>query len=233
MPVIRTHRSVFQSTTSTLTSTNLWDHTLARMGINRAMHRVDPGLYKLGNPTAESDVFVTSNYTLSFDALRSALPGIDAYILVLDTFGVNVWCAAGKGTFGTEEVIHRVKDTKLADVVSRRVLILPQLGAPGVAAHEVKKATGFRVEYGPIRADDLPEYLKTHKATPEMRNANVPYTRPGRADPGGSDGNLAAHAGSRCCRLAIGRVVAGAGDCRLHPGWNRSLSPLASLAAFS
>jgi hypothetical protein len=48
-------------------------------------------------------------------------------------------------------------------------LILPQLGAPGVAAHEVKKLTGFWVEYGPVRAADLPEYLKTRVATPEMR----------------------------------------------------------------
>ena len=53
--------------------------------------------------------------------------------------------------------------------MTHRKLILPQLGAPGVAAHEVKKRTGFWVEYGPVRAADLPEYLKTHKATAEMR----------------------------------------------------------------
>ena len=161
-----------QETTSTLTSANRWDHFLARVGYKRAWHRVEPGLYRLGNPTPESAVFVTGNYTLSFDALRSALAGVDAFILVLDTFGVNVWCAAGKGTFGTKELIHRVQDTKLSEVVTHRILILPQLGAPGVAAHEVKKATGFRVEYGPIRADDLPEYLKTRKATPEMRSCD-------------------------------------------------------------
>ena len=43
------------------------------------------------------------------------------------------------------------------------------LGAPGVAAHQVKKRSGFKVEYGPVRAADLPEYLKNHQATPEMR----------------------------------------------------------------
>jgi hypothetical protein len=48
-------------------------------------------------------------------------------------------------------------------------LILPQLGAPGVAAHEVKRRSGFKVEYGPVRAADLPEYLKTRQARPEMR----------------------------------------------------------------
>jgi hypothetical protein len=137
--------------------------------VKRNEHRVEPGLYALGKPTPDSPVFVSANYSLSFDALRSSLEGVDGYILVLDTKGINVWCAAGKGTFGTDEIVKRVFETRLKDVVTHRKLILPQLGAPGVAAHEVKKRSGFWVEYGPVRAADLPEYLKTHKASPEMR----------------------------------------------------------------
>ena len=157
-----------------LTFRNHWDHILARIGVRRGNHRVDPGLYALGNPTPESPVFVSANYTLSFDALRSALEGIDGYILVLDTKGINVWCAAGKGTFSTDEVALRVMITRLGEMVTHRKLILPQLGAPGVAAHEVKKRTGFWVEYGPVLAKDLPEYLKNHQATPEMRLVRFP-----------------------------------------------------------
>jgi CO dehydrogenase/acetyl-CoA synthase delta subunit len=157
------------TTTYQLAPANYWDHFLARWGINRMGHRVEPGLYSLGNPTPDSPVFVTANYTLSFDALRSSLKGVDGYILVLDTQGVNVWCAAGKGTFGTDELVRHIEATRLHEVVRQRVLILPQLGAPGVAAHEVKRRAHFKVEYGPVRAEDLPEYLKTHKATPEMR----------------------------------------------------------------
>jgi hypothetical protein len=155
--------------TSTLTLANYWDHFLARCGISRNKRRTKPGLYALRNPTCGSPVFVTANYRLSFDSLRFALDGIDGYVLVLDTRGINVWCAAGKGTFGTDELVNRVKSTGLSDIVSHRLLMLPQLGAAGVSAHEVKKRSGFQVEYGPIRARDLPEYLKTHKATPEMR----------------------------------------------------------------
>ena len=158
-----------RSTSSRLTAADHRDHWLARWGINRSGHRIEPGLYALGRPDPAAPVFVTANYTLSFDALRSALSERDAYILVLDTRGVNVWCAAGEGTFGTDELVRRVEATGLCDVVNHRTLILPQLGAPGVAAHEIKQRTGFRVEYGPVRAADLPEYLKTHHATPEMR----------------------------------------------------------------
>jgi hypothetical protein len=162
-------------TTSRLTAAEKWDHILARVGFWRGQHRVEPGLYALGSPTPESPVFVSANYTLSFDALRSALPGVDGYILVLNTRGINVWCAAGKGTFGTAEIHHQLAATRLSEVVSHRKLILPQLGAPGVAAHEVKRRTGFTVEYGPVLASGLPEYLKTHTATPEMRRVRFPF----------------------------------------------------------
>ena len=158
-----------QRTTSAITPADRWDHFLARWGVNRGGHRVKPGLYCLGNASADSPVFVTANYTLSFDAVRSALAGIDGYILVLDTKGINVWCAAGKGTFGTSELVSKIESTGLKDVVSHRKLILPQLGATGVSAHEVKKRSGFTVEYGPVRASNLPEYMKTRKAAPVMR----------------------------------------------------------------
>jgi len=162
-------------TTSEINSANRWDHFLARVGFKRSEHRVEPGLYSIGKPTPESPVFVTANYALSFDALRSALDRVDGYILVLDTQGVNVWCAAGKGTFGTDELVKRIEETRLHEVVNHRVLILPQLGAPGVAAHEVKKRSKFKVEYGPVRAEDLKLYLETRQATPEMRRVQFPF----------------------------------------------------------
>lgn len=142
----------------------------ARWQIGRMHYKVDPGLYALGDPDAESPVLVTANYKMSFDRLRSALPKINAWILVLDTDGINVWCAAGKGAFGTAELAARVVSNGLDRVVSHRRLILPQLAGPGVAAHEVKKQCGFGVVYGPIRAEDIPAYLGNNlKAWPEMR----------------------------------------------------------------
>jgi len=133
-------------------------------------YTVEPGLYALGRPDEKTPVLVTANYKMSFDRLREALPDHDAWILVLDTEGINVWCSAGKGTFGTEELVRRIDASKLAQVVSHRELILPQLAGPGVAAHQVKKLSGFRVIYGPIRAKDLPAFMDNGlKATPEMR----------------------------------------------------------------
>ena len=164
--------STIKSTSSDITLANHWDHLLARSGVKRNEHLIEPGLYTLGETTKDSPVFVSANYTLSFDALRSALTGIDAYILVLDTKGINVWCAAGKKTFGTDELVRRIEAVKLHDIVNHRLLIVPQLGATGVSAREVRARSGFKVEFGPVRAADLPDYLKTHQATEEMRRVN-------------------------------------------------------------
>lgn len=133
-------------------------------------YTVDPGLYALHSPDNDSPVLVTANYKMTFDRLRESLPALNAWILVLDTKGINVWCAAGKGTFGTEQLINQIEGARLSDVISHRLLILPQLAGPGVAAHEVTKRTGFRVVYGPIRAADLQNFIdRDLTATREMR----------------------------------------------------------------
>ena len=155
------------------TQLNRQDRTgtvLARLGIGRDNYRVAPGLYGVGTPDAGSPVMVTANYKLSFDALRVSLTGVNVWIMVLDTRGINVWCAAGKGTFSTREVAERVKATGLEKLVTHRRLILPQLAATGVAARQVKTLCGFEVVWGPVHARDINAFLDGGmKATPAMR----------------------------------------------------------------
>lgn len=159
---------------STWTSSDHAGAVLVRWGIGRYDYRVEPGLYTLGHPDATSPVLVTANYKLSFDTLRRELDGLDLFVLVLETMGINVWCAAGKGTFGTDELCDRIEAVGLDQLVGHRRLILPQLGAPGVAAHQVKERTGFRVKYGPVEARDLPRFLENGRASREMRHKLFP-----------------------------------------------------------
>ncbi len=168
-------RGKIPSVSSALEKADRWGTFKARWGVGRMGYTVDPGLYGLGSPGKDSPVLVTANYKMSFDSLRVALPGRDAWILVLDTRGINVWCAAGKGTFGTIELVGRIAQTSLKDVVTHRELIVPQLGAPGVSAPKVRKLSGFRVRFGPVRAKDLPAYLEAGmKASPGMRRKDFP-----------------------------------------------------------
>ena len=133
----------------------------ARWGIGRMNYKVDPGLYAIGKPSQDSPVLVSANYKLTFDTLRKNLSGIDCWLLILDTKGVNVWCAAGKGTFGTYELINHIKTANLSEIVTHRKLILPQLAASGVSAYEVTRLTGFSVTYGPVRASDIKEFISS------------------------------------------------------------------------
>jgi len=141
-----------------------------RWGIGRMKYIVEPGLYAVGKPDNNSPVLVSTNYKLTFDTLRKNLSGLDCWLLILDTKGINVWCAAGKGTFGTDELIKRLETSELSNYISHKKLVLPQLGATGVSAHEVKRITGFDVDYGPVRASDVKKYINSgNRATKEMR----------------------------------------------------------------
>ena len=152
----------------------------ARTGIQRDKYTVTPGLYCVGKPTGDSPVLVTANYKLTFDALRQELGGMDAWILVADTRGINVWCAAGKGTFSTEEIAYQVQRARLPEVVNHRELILPQCSAPGVSALKLKTACGFNGIFGPIRATDIRAFLANGKTADEAMRS-VTFTLKERA----------------------------------------------------
>lgn len=144
-----------------------------RLGIGRDDYKVPTGIYAIGSPNEESPVLITANYKLTIDKLRIELDGLNLWILVIDTKGVNVWCAAGKGTFSTEEIIYRINKCKLKKLVTHNQIILPQLSAPGVSAYQITKLTGFKAIYGPVYAKDIKRFLNNScQATEEMRKVN-------------------------------------------------------------
>ncbi len=148
----------------------------ARWGINRMNYKVNPGLYCVGEPDKSSPVLVTANYKMSFDRLRKELSGRNLWILVLDTEGINVWCAAGKGTFGTDELVRMISQVDLTHIVSHRTLVLPQLGASGIVVREVQNRSGFKVIFGPVRAEDIKEFIDNNmNATQGMRKVRFSF----------------------------------------------------------
>lgn len=172
---IKTPAGIVSKVSTEWSRSDYVEHIQCRISAFRMTYTVNPGLYAVGDPDGDSDIFVSANYKLSFDMLRRGLHGINAWVLVLDTKGINVWCAAGKGTFGTRELITRIDEAGLAVLVNHRKVILPQLGAPGISAHTVKKATGFRVHFGPVCARDIKAYVAAgYEATGEMRSVRFP-----------------------------------------------------------
>jgi 2-polyprenyl-3-methyl-5-hydroxy-6-metoxy-1,4-benzoquinol methylase len=126
--------------------------------------KVRPGLYAVGRPDQDSSVLVTGNFDLTVRRLVRAIDGqLDAWVLVADSAGINVWCAAGGGYFTAEKVIAALKSTRLEEVVRHRALILPQLCANGVDGWRVRQETGWGVHWGPVRAEHIPAYLSAKR----------------------------------------------------------------------
>jgi NAD-dependent dihydropyrimidine dehydrogenase PreA subunit len=129
----------------------------------------EPGVRRVGEPGDLSPVVVTANYDLTVRRVLRALEGQDAWVVVAPASGINVWCAASGGHFGTHQVVTALKTSGIADRVRHRRVILPQLAATGVVAREVSRRTGWRAHFGPVYAEDLPRYLEKGEKTDDMR----------------------------------------------------------------
>jgi len=122
-------------------------------------HRAPTGLVRIGDPDRSSPVLLTGNFTLTVRRLRDALDGLDAWLLVANSNGINVWCAAGGGHLTHHDVIAVLRTSGIADLVDHRDLVLPQLAATGVERRPIEAATGWRTHWGPARLEDLPAVL--------------------------------------------------------------------------
>ena len=131
---------------------------------------VKTGLIRVGQPDRQSPVLVTCNFGLTVRRVLRALRGLNAYLLVANSRGINVWCAASGGLFTSDGVVSVVKTSGIGNLVEHRRLVLPQLSATGVERSVVEEKTGWRVVFGPVYAQDIPAYLDNHyKKTERMR----------------------------------------------------------------
>lgn len=140
---------------------------------------IDPGLYKSGNPDENSPIVVTANYEFTFIKVMRALKGLDAWVLCVDSKGINVWCAARGNDFGNNQLIEAVEATGLKGITKKKTLILPQLSAGGVATPELQKKSNnfpFRVVFGPVWSRDLPEFIKNRPSRKPDRMKLAKFT---------------------------------------------------------
>jgi NAD-dependent dihydropyrimidine dehydrogenase PreA subunit len=121
--------------------------------------RCRTGLIVVGSPGPDSPVLLTCNFHLTVERVKKALTGVDAYLLVANSRGVNVWCAATGGLLTNHDVISVLKTSGVADRVRQREIILPQLAATGVEGKVIEEKTGWTVVWGPVDAADIPVFL--------------------------------------------------------------------------
>lgn len=137
-----------------------WSRDVLQTAFRLLPWPTETGLRRAGDPGRDSAVLVTTNYDYTVRRLLRALRGVDAWVVVAPASGINVWCAAAGGHFTTHQVVTALKTSGVADRVDHREVVLPQLAATGVDGVGVHRRTGWRVRFGPVRAEDLPEYLQ-------------------------------------------------------------------------
>jgi len=134
------------------------------------------GVIKVGNPDRHSPVFLTCNFHLTVERVKRALQGLDCYLLVANSRGINIWCAAAGGHFTHHDVISILKTSDIEDLVDHRTVILPQLAATGVEAKLVREKAGWKVIWGPVYATEIPAFVRNEfKKTPDMRQVAFPW----------------------------------------------------------
>lgn len=123
-------------------------------------YAVEPGLYYTGNRYEhDSPLLVTANYHLTVFVLVRRLRR-NVRLLVVDTDSINVWCAAGKGTFCNDAIFAQMNryEQHLPKDDRRLKLILPKLSLAGVDLPALREA-GYDAIIGPVYGKDLPTYL--------------------------------------------------------------------------
>jgi NAD-dependent dihydropyrimidine dehydrogenase PreA subunit len=134
------------------------------------------GLVRIGHPGRGAPVLLTCNFRLTVERVKRALEGIDAYLLVANSRGINVWCAATGGLLTTYDVVSVLKTSGVESLVDHRQVILPQLAATGIEGKLVHEKTGWKVVWGPARAAAIPDFLRCGLATTKaMRTVTFPW----------------------------------------------------------
>jgi len=123
--------------------------------------QVQPGLYEIGKPTADSPAYITTNFSITYFAVANEISGsgVPGWLLVADAEGMSVLTAWAAGKFDAERIAKAVKTSGLADKISHRKLVIP--GHVSVLLGEIEEVLpGWKIMVGPREAVDIPRYLK-------------------------------------------------------------------------
>jgi ubiquinone/menaquinone biosynthesis C-methylase UbiE len=140
---------------------------------------VRSGLYRIGSPTPDSPLFLTSNFYMTFKKVVKALQGRHCWLMVQDTEGWNVWCATDARIFSAEKAAALMRAYDVDSLFNHKTIVIPRLG--GRIARRLAELTGWRVVKGPIEARDLSVFIEGgFVSTQPMRSLRHYYGLPQR-----------------------------------------------------
>jgi len=123
--------------------------------------QMEPGIYEFGEPTVDSPLLTTTNFSLTYFSVAGELEsaGIPSWLLVCDSEGMSVLTGWAAGNFDAEVITKMVKQFNVAEKIAHRKIVIPGLVA--VISGELEdELSGWEVMVGPREAVDIPAYLK-------------------------------------------------------------------------
>jgi len=123
--------------------------------------QVEQKIYKIGEPTADSPLLITTNFSLTYFIVSGEIENakVPAWLAVMDCEGLSVLTAWAAGKFTGGKIANFIKESGVEEEVSHRELIIPGYVAILSGAIE-EKLEGWKVTVGPREANALPNFLK-------------------------------------------------------------------------
>ncbi len=123
--------------------------------------QVEPKLYPIGEPKADSPVFVTTNFSLTYFIVSGEIEnsGISAWLLVPECEGMSVLTAWAAGKFSGSQIAKFAKEIDLESQVSSRTIIIPGYVAQ-ISGELEERMPGWQALVGPQEAADLESFIK-------------------------------------------------------------------------
>ena len=123
--------------------------------------QVEPKVYPIGEPKADSPVFVTTNFSLTYFIVSGEIEnsGISAWLVVPECEGMSVLTAWAAGKFSGAHIAKFVKEIGLENQVTTREIVIP--GYVSMISGELEEGLpGWKVLVGPQEAADLESFIK-------------------------------------------------------------------------
>jgi acetyl-CoA decarbonylase/synthase complex subunit gamma len=127
--------------------------------------QVEQKIYKLGEPTPDSPLMITTNFSLTYFIVSGEIENsrVPSYLAVMDCEGLSVLTAWAAGKFTAGKIAQFIKESEVENEIKHRELIIPGYVAILSGAIE-DKLDGWKVTVGPREANGIPAFLKPRAA---------------------------------------------------------------------
>jgi len=123
--------------------------------------QIEAKLYEVGEPTDQSPVLVTTNFSLTYFTVEGDVSAskVPTWIVVVDTEGTSVLTAWASEKFSAESIAAAIKSTGVEEKVGHRSIMLP--GGVAVLKAKLEDESGWSVQVGPRESSGLPTVLRS------------------------------------------------------------------------